>query len=307
MFWISARPACRRRRRQVFEIVERRRCAPSEEGRDQCRRPHGRASAGGRRTQAGRLRNPAFRWAYFRGRSEQLPEPAFIDVVPIRFGIADTLRTITCRFARISLGLFDLSGIVMSSYPRDLIGYAQTAHAHWPGEALIAVQFVVNYEEGGGIASSTATRRVGAFLSEIVGAPGLAGPAPHEHGIDLRYGSRVGFWRLLRMFREREMPVTVFGVATALERNPQAVAAMKDAGWEIASHGLKWIEYGRFFARRRTRAHRRGRPYSHGGHGGTPARHVSGRGSELHTGSDDRGGRLPLQRGQLRRRIAVLA
>ncbi|MFO1114498.1 MAG: allantoinase PuuE [Beijerinckiaceae bacterium] len=135
----------------------------------------------------------------------------------------------------------------MSSYPRDLIGYgANPPHAHWPGEARIAVQFVVNYEEGGENCILHGDAASEAFLSEIVGAQ--AWPDQRHMNMEsiYEYGSRVGFWRLLRMFREREMPVTVFGVATALERNPQAVAAMKDAGWEIASHGLKWIEYKDF-------------------------------------------------------------
>ncbi len=129
-------------------------------------------------------------------------------------------------------------------YPRDMVGYgAHPPHPQWPGNAPIAVQFVVNYEEGGENNILHGDEASEAFLSEIVGADARKGVRHMNMESIYEYGSRAGFWRLHRMFTERAMPVTVFGVATALERNPEAVAAMKQAGWEIASHGLKWIEH----------------------------------------------------------------
>ena len=129
-------------------------------------------------------------------------------------------------------------------YPRDMVGYgAHPPHPQWPGHARIAVQFVVNYEEGGENNILHGDEASEAFLSEIVGADARKGVRHMNMESIYEYGSRAGFWRLHRMFTERAMPVTVFGVATALERNPEAVAAMKQAGWEIASHGLKWIEH----------------------------------------------------------------
>lgn len=130
------------------------------------------------------------------------------------------------------------------TYPRDLKGYgAKPPHAQWPNNARIAVQFVINYEEGGENCILHGDEASEAFLSEIVGAQALKGVRHMNMESIYEYGSRAGFWRLHRMFTQRNMPVTVYGVATALERSPEAVAAMKDANWEIASHGLKWIDY----------------------------------------------------------------
>ncbi|MHA1129002.1 MAG: polysaccharide deacetylase family protein, partial [Alphaproteobacteria bacterium] len=132
----------------------------------------------------------------------------------------------------------------MTDYPRDMIGYGANApDAHWPNGARIAVQFVINYEEGGENCVLHGDAASEAFLSEIVGA--AAWPSQRHPNMEsiYEYGSRVGFWRLHRMFTGRDIPVTVFGVAMALERNPDVVAAMKNAGWEIASHGYKWIDY----------------------------------------------------------------
>ncbi len=129
-------------------------------------------------------------------------------------------------------------------YPRDLVGYGRLPPlAKWPGEARIAVQFVINYEEGGerNILHGDATSE--AFLSEIPGAELWPGERHMNMESIYEYGARAGFWRLWRLFSERKVPVTVFGVATALERNPEAVAAMQESGWEIATHGLKWIDY----------------------------------------------------------------
>jgi OHCU decarboxylase len=131
-----------------------------------------------------------------------------------------------------------------AQYPRDMVGYGRTPpHPRWPGDARVAVQFVVNYEEGGENNILHGDAASEAFLSEIVGAQPWPGQRHMNMESMYEYGSRAGFWRLHRMFSERAMPVTVFGVAMALARNGEAVAAMKEAGWEIATHGLKWIDY----------------------------------------------------------------
>jgi OHCU decarboxylase len=140
-------------------------------------------------------------------------------------------------------------------YPRDLVGYGrEPPHPRWPGDARIAVQFVVNYEEGGENCILHGDPASEAFLSEIVGAQAWPGRRHMSMESIYEYGARAGFWRLWRTFTQRGLPVTVFGVATALARNPAAVAAMREAGWEIASHGLKWIDY-RDFSPDEERAH----------------------------------------------------
>ena len=129
-------------------------------------------------------------------------------------------------------------------YPRDMVGYGRTPpYAEWPGGARVAVQFVINYEEGGENNILHGDAASEAFLSEIVGAAPWPGMRHMNMESIYEYGSRAGFWRLWRMFTERTVPVTVYGVATAMARNPEAVAAMNEAGWEIATHGLKWIDY----------------------------------------------------------------
>ena len=131
-----------------------------------------------------------------------------------------------------------------NAYPRDLRGYGQRPpDAGWPGNARIAVQFVVNYEEGAENCVLHGDAASEAFLSEIVGAQPIANTRHMNMESLYEYGARAGFWRLHRMFTERKLPVTVFGVAMALERNEEAVAAMQQAGWEIASHGYRWIDY----------------------------------------------------------------
>ncbi|MDX1506994.1 MAG: allantoinase PuuE [Woeseiaceae bacterium] len=131
-----------------------------------------------------------------------------------------------------------------SDYPRDLLGYgAHPPDPAWPGGARVAVQFVINYEEGAENCVLHGDRASEAFLSEIVGAAAYEGARHMNMESIYEYGARAGFWRLHRMFTERDLPVTVFGVAMALERNPAIVAAMQAAGWEIASHGYKWIDY----------------------------------------------------------------
>ena len=141
------------------------------------------------------------------------------------------------------------------SYPRDLRGYGRTPpDPRWPGGAAIAVQFVVNYEEGGENCILHGDAASEAFLSEIVGAAPWPGQRHMNMESIYEYGARAGFWRLWRLFTSRRVPVTVYGVATALARGPEQVAAMQEAGWEIASHGLKWIDY-RDFTREQERAH----------------------------------------------------
>jgi putative urate catabolism protein len=128
-------------------------------------------------------------------------------------------------------------------YPRDLVGYGRhPPHARWPGGARIAVQFVLNHEEGaentvldGDPASET-------FLSEIIGAQSF--PTRHMSMESIyEYGSRAGLWRVLRAFERRKLPLTVFAVAVALKRHPEAAAAYRELGHEIAGHGLRWISY----------------------------------------------------------------
>ena len=132
----------------------------------------------------------------------------------------------------------------MSGYPRDLRGYGPNPPAaDWPDGARTAVQFVVNFEEGGENCVLHGDSASEAFLSEIVGARPVEGQRHMNMESLYEYGSRAGFWRLHRLFVTNKVPVTVFGVAMALERNPEAVAAMRDAGWEIATHGYRWIDY----------------------------------------------------------------
>ncbi|MEM8749671.1 MAG: allantoinase PuuE [Pseudomonadota bacterium] len=129
-------------------------------------------------------------------------------------------------------------------YPRDMHGYGpETPNADWPNGAAIAVQFVVNYEEGGENNILHGDAGSEAFLSEIVGAASWPGQRHWNMESIYEYGARAGFWRLHRLFTENEIPVTAYGVATALQRSPAQVQAMLDADWEIASHGLKWIEF----------------------------------------------------------------
>ncbi len=141
------------------------------------------------------------------------------------------------------------------AYPRDFRGYGRTPpDPRWPGGAAIAVQFVMNYEEGGENCILHGDAASEAFLSEIVGAAPWPGQRHMNMESFYEYGARVGFWRLWRMFTSRQIPVTVYGVATALTRGPEQVAAMQEAGWEIACHGLKWIDY-RDFTRDEERVH----------------------------------------------------
>ena len=130
-----------------------------------------------------------------------------------------------------------------NNYPRDLVGYGRTPpHPHWPDQARVALQFVLNYEEGSENCVLDGDAGSETFLSEIVGAQSFA--ARHMSMESLyEYGSRAGLWRLLRLFEERKLPLTVFGVARALQRNLEATAAFQQLGHEIACHGLRWISY----------------------------------------------------------------
>lgn len=126
---------------------------------------------------------------------------------------------------------------------RDLIGYgANPPAAHWPDGARVAVNFVINYEEGAENSPLYGDALSEGFLSDMVGAARHPDRAMAMESL-YEYGSRAGFWRLHRLFTERNLPVTVFGVAAAMQQNPDAVDAMLKAGWEIATHGYRWIDY----------------------------------------------------------------
>lgn len=131
-----------------------------------------------------------------------------------------------------------------AEYPRDLLGYGRTPPpARWPGNARVAVQFVVNYEEGGENCILHGDAASEAFLSEIVGARPIPGGRHMSMESIYEYGSRVGVWRLFELFRARQVPITVFAVAMALQRNPAVADAALANGFEICSHGYRWIDY----------------------------------------------------------------
>ena len=134
-----------------------------------------------------------------------------------------------------------------NNYPRDLIGYrGQPPHANWPNKARIAVQFVLNYEEGAENCVLHGDPASEIFLSEIIGAQPFEGRRHLSMESIYEYGSRAGVWRILELFRSREIPLTVFAVATAMERHPEVIEACLKAGHEIASHGYRWINYDGF-------------------------------------------------------------
>ena len=134
-----------------------------------------------------------------------------------------------------------------NDYPRDLAGYGRTSpNPSWPGDARVAVQFVVNFEEGGENCILHGDAASEAFLTDVLGAKPWPGQRHMSVELMFEYGSRAGFWRLWRLFTMHKIPITVFAVATALARNAPVVAAMREAGWDIACHGLKWIDYNDF-------------------------------------------------------------
>ncbi len=131
-----------------------------------------------------------------------------------------------------------------ATYPRDLVGYGATPpDPKWPGRARIALQFVLNYEEGGENSVLHGDAASETFLSEIVGAQAFVGQRHMSMESLYEYGSRVGVWRMLKLFRHYNIPLTIFAVAMAMERNPAVVEAFMQAGHEIANHGLRWINY----------------------------------------------------------------
>ncbi len=137
-----------------------------------------------------------------------------------------------------------IDALQTTPYPRNLIGYgAKPPHANWPSQARIAVQFVLNYEEGGENSILHGDAASESFLSEMVSAQ----PYPGQRHLSMEslyeYGSRVGVWRILQVFQERQLPLTVFGVGMALLRHPEIAEAFVKAGHEIAAHGWRWIDY----------------------------------------------------------------
>ena len=134
--------------------------------------------------------------------------------------------------------------MTVNRYPRDFRGHGATPpDADWPGGAKIAISLVLNYEEGGENNILHGDGQSEAFLSDIAGAAPWPGQRHWNMESIYDYGARAGFWRLHRLFTGLDLPVTIYGVTTALARNPEQVAAMKSAGWEIASHGLKWVDH----------------------------------------------------------------
>lgn len=130
------------------------------------------------------------------------------------------------------------------NYPRDLVGYGERPpNPEWPGGARVAVQIVMNYEEGSEYSIPDGDERSETYLTEVPGAS--LGPNKRDLIVEsvYEYGSRAGFWRLMRMFKERDIPITVFGAALALERNPDAARAIRDAGYEVCSHGWRWVGF----------------------------------------------------------------
>ncbi len=131
-----------------------------------------------------------------------------------------------------------------ATYDRDLVGYgAEPPHPKWPGDARVAVQFVLNFEEGGENCILHGDPASEKFLSEIVGAVAYEGVRHPSMESIYEYGARAGVWRVLRLFAERDLPLTCFAVAMAMERNPDPIHAMVEAGHEIATHGYRWIDY----------------------------------------------------------------
>ncbi|MGD1919298.1 MAG: allantoinase PuuE [Pleurocapsa sp.] len=130
------------------------------------------------------------------------------------------------------------------SYPRDLVGYgANPPHPQWPGNAKIALQIVLNYEEGSEYSIPDGDDTSEIYLREVPGSSMDKGMRDLQVESVYEYGSRAGFWRLMRLFKAKGIPVTIFGAALALERNPAAVEAIVDAGYDICCHGWRWIGY----------------------------------------------------------------
>ena len=128
-------------------------------------------------------------------------------------------------------------------YPRDMVGYgSKRLEVKWPNNARIALQIVLNYEEGAENCIINGDKYSEVFLSEIIGAQPVKGRHINMESL-YEYGSRSGFWRLHKLFQEKKIPITIFGVGMALEKNPEICKAIKDANYEVASHGWRWIDY----------------------------------------------------------------
>ncbi len=165
---------------------------------------------------------------------------------------------------RAALGTLDS---VSSEYPRDLIGYgASPPNPRWPQDARIAVQFVLNYEEGGEANILHGDRHAESYLHEVVGSAALANARNLQVESVYEYGSRAGVWRILRLAQEFGIPLTIFAVAMALERHPALARELVGLGHEIASHGWRWIDYHEVPEAGRARRHA-------AGHRGADARH----------------------------------
>ena len=194
-----------------------------------------------------------------------------------------------------------------SDYPRDMVGYGRTPpDPRWPQGARIAVQFVINYEEGAENNILHGDEAAEGYMSEVSAFAPLPGRRNSSIETMYEYGSRAGFWRLFRIFTERNVPVTVYGVAMALARNLEAVAAMNEAEWEIASHGYRWIDYQtmgieqeRWHLEKAIEVHTAGdwQPAARHVHRPRDHRDATARGG---------GGRLSLQLGFVRRRPPLL-
>src|SRR5438093_1627880 len=153
-------------------------------------------------------------------------------------------------------------GPLRGNYPRDLVGYGKRPpDPKWPGGARLALQIVMNYEEGGERSILHGDKEAEAYLQEVVGLPALQGVRNLQVESMYEYGSRVGFWRLMRTFASYGIKISIFAVAMALERHPEAAAAIVEAGHEVVSHGWKWIDY-QFVSEKVERDHMRlmGRP-----------------------------------------------
>jgi len=132
---------------------------------------------------------------------------------------------------------------MVKKYPRDMIGYgANNMKVVWPNNAKLALQIVLNYEEGAENSVLHGDKHSETFLSEIIGAQPIKGRHISMESL-YEYGSRRGFWRIHELFQKKKIPLTIFGVAMALERNPEVCKAIKDADYEIACHGWRWIDY----------------------------------------------------------------
>ncbi|EPY21249.1 polysaccharide deacetylase [Angomonas deanei] len=165
--------------------------------------------------------------------------------------MVEHLRTLFSLSFFFPSGFYSMSGATPATvspadyqHARDLVGYGgEYPHARWPGGAYIAINFVLNYEEGGENSVLHGDRQSEKFLSDMVGTAALEGQRCAQIESLYEYGSRAGFWRLARLFHKHSLPVTVFGVAAALAKNPAAVERMTQLGWEVATHGLRWIDY----------------------------------------------------------------